>query len=192
MLLKDLSITRRSQKYAYLVSSFHAETFRQPTWTFCLLQWFRTPDTEVLLDWSKIEQILSSIYASKTGHSSHPLLTLFRGLLLGVWYRLSDVELSQCLYSDLLFRNFCHLKLGGDVPEASTLWRFCNQLVEHNLWEWLLGAASRQLEAKNIIRTEGRITSSIQPRLKPCNLAREGQRRQAQTRPRWRLVCQER
>ena len=41
-------------------------------------------DTEVLLDWSKIEQILSSIYASKTGHSSHPLLTLFRGLLLGV------------------------------------------------------------------------------------------------------------
>ena len=65
--------------------------------------------TEAVLDWSKLEPILSSIYASKTGRPSYPLLTLFRGLLLGVWYRLSDVELSQCLYRDLLFRKFCHL-----------------------------------------------------------------------------------
>jgi len=41
-------------------------------------------DTEAVLDWSKIEPILSSIYASKTGRPSYPLLTLFRGLLLGV------------------------------------------------------------------------------------------------------------
>jgi len=41
-------------------------------------------DTEAVLDWSKIELILSSIYASKTGRPSYPLLTLFRGLLLGV------------------------------------------------------------------------------------------------------------
>ncbi len=74
--------------------------------------------TEAVLDWSKLEPILSSIYASKTGRPSYPLLTLFRGLLLDVWYRLSDVELSQCLYRDLLFRKFCHLELGGDVPEA--------------------------------------------------------------------------
>ena len=105
-------------------------------------------DTEAVLDWSKIEPILSSIYASKTGRPSYPLLTLFRGLLLGVWYRLSDVQLSQCLYRDLLFRKFCHLELGGDVPEASTLGRFRNQLVEHDLWERLLGEINRQLDAK--------------------------------------------
>jgi len=114
-------------------------------------------DTEAVLDWSKIEPILSSIYGSKTGRPSYPLLTLFRGLLLGVWYRLSDVQLSQCLYRDLLFRKFCHLELGGDVPEASTLRRFRNQLVEHDLWECLLGEINHQLEAKNIILTEGRI-----------------------------------
>ena len=114
-------------------------------------------DTEAVLDWSRIEPILSSIYASKTGRPSYPLLTLFRGLLLGVWYRLSDVQLSQCLYRDLLFRKFCHLELGGDVPEASTLGRFRNKLVEHDLWERLLGEINRQLEAKNIILTQGRI-----------------------------------
>jgi len=114
-------------------------------------------DTESLLDWTQIEHLLSSIYASKTGRPSYPLLTLFRSLLLGVWYRLSDVQLAQCLYRDLLFRKFCHLELGATVPEASTLGRFRNKLVEHDLWDQLLGEINRQLEAKNIIMTEGRI-----------------------------------
>ena len=81
-------------------------------------------DTEALLDWSEIEKMLSSIYFSKIGRPSYPLLTLFRSLLLGVWYQLSDVKLVQCLYRDLLFRKFCRLELGGDLPEASTLGRF--------------------------------------------------------------------
>lgn len=114
-------------------------------------------DTEALLDWVKIEAILSSVYASKTGRPSYPLLTLFRGLLLGVWYRLSDVQLAQSLYRDLLFRKFCHLELGSSVPEASTLGRFRNHLVEQGLWETLLNEINRQLEAKNIIMSEGRI-----------------------------------
>ena len=114
-------------------------------------------DTEALLDWSEIETLLSSIYAAKTGRPSYPLLTLFRGLLLGLWYGLSDVQLAQCLYRDLLFRKFCHLELGSEVPEASTLGRFRNQLVKHDLWDGLLGEINRQLEAKNIIMSEGRI-----------------------------------
>lgn len=114
-------------------------------------------DTEALLDWSQIEGLLSSIYGSKTGRPSYPLLTLFRSLLLGIWYQLSDVQLAQCLYRDLLFRKFCHLELGGDVPEASTLGRFRTQLVEHDLWDRLLAEINTQLEAKNIIMTQGRI-----------------------------------
>ena len=70
---------------------------------------------------------------------------------------MSDVQLSQCLYRDLLFRKFCHLELGGDVPEASTLGRFRNQLVGYDLWERLLGEINRQLDAKNVILTQGRI-----------------------------------
>ena len=114
-------------------------------------------DTEALLDWSDIEKLLSSIYASKTGRPSYPLLTLFRALLLGTWYRLSDVQLAQCLYRDLLFRKFCHLEFGGDVLEASTLGRFRTRLVEQHLWDKWLAEINRQLEAKNIIMSEGRI-----------------------------------
>jgi hypothetical protein len=52
-------------------------------------------DTEALLDWSKIEYILFSIYSSSTGRPSYPSLTLYRSLLLGIWYSLSDVQLAQ-------------------------------------------------------------------------------------------------
>ncbi len=112
---------------------------------------------EAVLDWAKLEHIMSGIYASKTGRPSYPLLTLLRASLLGIWYRLSDVELAQTLFRDLLFRKFCHLELGGSVPDASTIGRFRAKLVEHDLWETLLGEVNRQLEAKHIIMTEGRI-----------------------------------
>ncbi|HCO96036.1 MAG TPA: hypothetical protein DIU00_19200 [Phycisphaerales bacterium] len=46
---------------------------------------------------------------------------------------MSDVQLAQCLYRDLLFRQLCHLELGLTVPEASILGRFRNKLVEHDL-----------------------------------------------------------
>jgi IS5 family transposase len=103
------------------------------------------------LDWSEIELLLSSIYPSTTGRPSYPLLSLFRSLLLGIWYPMSAIELAKCLYRDLLFRKFCRYELAGNVPEASTLGRFRNQLVEHDLWDRLLGEINRQLEAKNII-----------------------------------------
>jgi IS5 family transposase len=77
--------------------------------------------------------------------------------LLGIWYRLSDAELAQSLFRDLLFRKFCHLELGGDVPDATTIGRFLARLMELGLWEVLMGEVNRQLEAKHIIMTEGRI-----------------------------------
>lgn len=112
---------------------------------------------EAVLDWAKLERLMAGIYASKTGRPSYPLLTLLRASLLGIWYRLSDVELAQALFRDLLFRKFCHLELGGSVPDASTIGRFRQKLVEHDLWEVLLGEVNCQLEDKRIIMTEGRI-----------------------------------
>jgi len=112
---------------------------------------------EAVLDWSKLEILMAGIYAGKTGRPSYPLLTLLRASLLGIWYRLSDVDLAQAVFRDLLFRKFCHLELGNDVPDATTIGRFRQKLVEHDLWEVLLGEVNCQLEAKRIIMTEGRI-----------------------------------
>jgi len=114
-------------------------------------------ETEALLDWQEIEQLLNRIYSSKTGRPSYPLLSLFRSLLLGIWYKMSDVQLSESLYRDLLFRKFCRFELSMSTPDDTTLGRFRNQLVRHDLWELLLGEINRQLEGQNIIMSEGRI-----------------------------------
>ena len=111
-------------------------------------------DTEAVLDWAQLEALMSVVYASKTGRPSYPLLTLLRALLLGIWYRLSDEQLAS---RDFLFRRFCRLELGADIPDASTLGQFRQQLVAENLWEKLLGEVNRQLDEKQIIMTEGRI-----------------------------------
>jgi len=74
-----------------------------------------------VLDWQKLEQIMTGIYASKTGRPSYPLLTLLRASLPGIWYCLSDAELAQTLFRDLLLHKFCHLELGGDVPPFSAM-----------------------------------------------------------------------
>ena len=49
---------------------------------------------EAVLDWNKLEDLMGGFYAGKTSRPSYPLLTLLRASLLGIWYRLSDVELA--------------------------------------------------------------------------------------------------
>ena len=111
-----------------------------------------------VLNWVKLEKLMvKKIYASKTGRPSYPLLTLLRALLLGIWYQLSDEQLANCLYRDLLFRKFCRLDLNNNVPDATTLGRFRQQLVNHRLWKKLLKEVNWQLNKKSIIMSEGKI-----------------------------------
>ncbi|MDP0563016.1 MAG: transposase [Candidatus Endonucleobacter sp. (ex Gigantidas childressi)] len=80
-------------------------------------------------------------------HPNHLLLVGSRGFA----YLLPSSNLKCFGYRDLLFCKFCHLELGGAVPEASTFGRFRTLFVEHRLWDQLLAEINRQLEAKNII-----------------------------------------
>lgn len=114
-------------------------------------------DAEKVLNWQTLERLLSPIYNAETGRPSYPLLSLLRGLLIGIWYRLSDEQLEGSMARDLLFRKFCRFELDENTPDAGTFGRFRQRLVKHDLWEKLLGEVNRQLENKNIIMTEGRI-----------------------------------
>ncbi|MBI4238585.1 MAG: IS5 family transposase [Deltaproteobacteria bacterium] len=111
-----------------------------------------------VLDWSAIEGLLSPIYSSRSGRPSYPLVTLFRSLLLGCWYRLSDVQLEAQLARDLVFRKFVLLGLNEGTPDHSTLSRFRQQLEAHALWEKLLAEVNRQLTAQHIIMQWGQVS----------------------------------
>jgi transposase, IS5 family len=111
---------------------------------------------EGLLDWSRLEALLPQGEDRRaTGRPGYPALTLFRALLLGLWYDLSDVRLAAQLARDLLFRKFCRLELDQGVPDDTTLGRFRNRLGDR--MEPLLAEVCRALEEAHVVLAEGRI-----------------------------------
>lgn len=113
-------------------------------------------EVEALIDWARIEALLPvGEEKAQTGRPGYPALTLFRALLLGLWYDLSDVKLSAQLARDLLFRKFCRLELDQGVPEASTLGRFRARLGDR--LDAVLGEVVAMLEEERVILTEGRV-----------------------------------
>ena len=79
---------------------------------------------EALFDWSALEALMVEDGKKPTGRPGYPAQTLFRALLLGIWYGLSDETLAAQLARDLLFRKFCRLEIDRGTPDASTIGRF--------------------------------------------------------------------
>lgn len=113
-------------------------------------------DVETLIDWARVEAHLPrGEEKAQTGRPGYPAQTLFRALLLGLWYDLSDVKLSAQLARDLLFRKFCRLELDQGVPEASTLGRFRARLGDR--LEAVLADIVAMLEEARVVLAEGRV-----------------------------------
>lgn len=116
-------------------------------------------DVESLFDWSSFELPLEQLYPGKTGRPSHPVLMLFRILLLGHLYKItSDVQLEAMLARDLLFRKFCGLATDQQPPSHDTISRFRRKLAEAKLWEELLETINAQLKAHHLIIAEGQVS----------------------------------
>ncbi len=113
-------------------------------------------EVEALIDWDRLAALLPAGEEKvQTGRPGYPALTLFRALLLGLWYDLSDVKLSAQLARDLLFRKFCRLELDAGVPEASTLGRFRARLGDR--LDGILAELVAMLEEARVILAEGRV-----------------------------------
>ena len=60
-----------------------------------------------LTNGSPIAQAFHVVYCAPRGEASWPPLAMFKGLLLSVWYDLSDVKLAEALDDRASFRWFC-------------------------------------------------------------------------------------
>ena len=106
---------------------------------------------DALMDWGAFSPILKGgLGRSSEGPPGYDPLVLFKCLLIGQWYGLSDSKLERALKVRLDFMIFCGLDLHGAVPDHSTLCRFRNALVTSGVFDDLLAEVCRQIEAHGL------------------------------------------
>jgi len=115
-------------------------------------------DVDALVDWSVITHLLRDIHSSPKGEKAWPPLLMFKGLLLQVWYKLSDPGLEKQLARDLLFRRFVGLDIAESVPDHSTIWRFRQLLESQGLMKSLLDEVNRQLADQSLYIQQGEVS----------------------------------
>jgi len=113
-----------------------------------------------LVDWKPFEQKLNRIYSSPSGRPSHPVLLLFKCLLLQAWYNLSDYALEEMLDDRLSFRRFVGLSVSEQAPDHSVFSRFRDQLIQRGIHVQLFSELARQLEDRRLIIKNGTLVDA--------------------------------
>ena len=108
-----------------------------------------------LLDWGAIAAQLKGVYQREISGAGGPEpyspLGMFKLVLLGQWHGLSDAQLEQALRMRLDFMVFTSFEpSAGELPDASTICRFRNRLVNAQLDQKLLVLINSQLERRGL------------------------------------------
>src|SRR5215213_5269270 len=117
-------------------------------------------DLHRLIDWAAIDRHLAPIYASAKGEQAWPPLSIFKALLLAVWYDLSDVKLAEALDDRTSFRRFCGFAAEEPTPERTAFVRFRRELVTRNLDRVLFAAVTDQLDAQGVTVKTGTLVDA--------------------------------
>ena len=118
---------------------------------------------EGLLDWKPFERYLQKNIKrgrSAAGQPPYPNLVMFKMLLLQYWYGLSDSGASQAAKDWLSAIHFIGLPFESSKPDASTICRFRNRLLEKGHYEHLLQLCNQQLEKRGILVKRGAVVDA--------------------------------
>lgn len=128
-----------------------------------------------LIDWTRIEVMLSGIHNKASGEKTWPPLLMFKAMLLQSWYKLSDPQLEKQVARDLLFRRFIGLSLSETVPDHSSFWRFRNHPQIIALQASLLGENKQDAEAGYNVKvaSDGKLKTTYGYKAH-CNVDEEG------------------
>ena len=117
-------------------------------------------EISALIDWAEIDRHLAVIYAAAKGEQAWPPLSLFKALLLAVWYDLSDVKLAEALEDRASFRRFCGFASDEPTPERTAFVRFRRELVMRSLDRVLFEAVTNQLDRRGVIVKTGTLVDA--------------------------------
>ncbi len=128
-------------------------------------QFFRK--VKKVIDWDPIDQELRSVYTkglTDRGAKAYAPLLLFKMLLIGEWYGLSDTQTESMVNDSLSAMKFCDLTIEDSVPGHSTLSRFKKELRDKNAHDRILAKFTDQLDRQNLAIENG--SARVDARLK--------------------------
>jgi transposase, IS5 family len=111
---------------------------------------------DALVKWDRFEKLVAHLRQEEgPGRKGYGPLLLFKALLLGSLYGLSDRDLEDALCDRLSFRRFLGLGMEESAPDHSVICKFRNALVVEGLMEKLFAELDRQLEEAGMILKRG-------------------------------------
>jgi IS5 family transposase len=110
---------------------------------------------DALIDWSRLEPLLSDVHGSETGRPPYPALSMLKGLYLQALYDLSDPRLEQELCDRLSFRRFCGFALDQATPDETTICRFRLAAAKAGVLERCFAEVNRQLDEQGLMLKKG-------------------------------------
>ena len=90
------------------------------------------------------------------GQDAYSGVLLFKMLLVGIWYNLSDERTEDMVNDSLSAMDFCDLRIEDTVPDHSVLSRFRSELTQKGAMDSLLEHINEQLQNKGIMVKQGK------------------------------------
>jgi len=113
---------------------------------------------KTLVAWESLEKIISVIdktQAGKGGRPRIPLQWMMRMMFLQHLYNLSDPEFEDQLIDRKSFQEFVGMHQGVEIPDFSSIWRFKESLIKHDLLDKIFDVINDQLDKRGLFIKQG-------------------------------------
>ena len=116
---------------------------------------------EALIPWEELEAEIAPFYPRRgQGRPPYPLAVMLRVHCLQLFYHRSDPGMEDNLYEMESLRRFAGLRLGGAIPDGTSILHFRHLLERHALGEMLLSRINQHLAARGLCLREGTVVDS--------------------------------
>ncbi|WP_369856349.1 transposase [Candidatus Thalassolituus haligoni] len=116
-----------------------------------------------LVDWSAFRPVFNKIRMPRSSNKGRPrsdTLLMFKMIFLRHYYNLSLKQVEYQVLDRLSFRRFLGLSLEDPVPDANTVWKYEELLVQKNLTDELFYSLLSQIEAHGYRPQGGQIVDA--------------------------------
>jgi IS5 family transposase len=112
-----------------------------------------------VIDWTALEREIDKVYKrgqSVDGRPAYRGIVLFKMLLIGIWYDMSDENCEEFVKDSLCAIRFLEIELNQSIPDHSTLSRFRTELVNKKAFDRLLRKVNKQLSRNKLKLNKGK------------------------------------